>query len=335
MFGYKSNKCATLLPSLKLTITPENWTSKRKLQYIFGPMTFRGELLVSAIFLVENCCCSQPVHTKWIAAHLRVCLSEGLLMVIKTLLLRLIGTTHIHHNGRLAATERVVKTQGSTSLMRPNWNAILTPLYLFFLHLALVGLNLYSKYHWTIQFCCHRVRLVDFLCLSCSQNRETLKFIKTSGHWSPLTSISWVSVFNQQKNRKKSRKMMQFFKNLPLHPMILSECFHVFYRGFNENTSWSAYWGKRGNRNSASRHFSMTQAMTCSRSPPHQKKKRFKEKKDPVQVLVENLAPKRNKNTTKCYTKHALSHVWLCLVSMEVAMMGANKGIQALPMVLF
>lgn len=47
------------------------------------------------------------------------------------------------------------------------------------------------------------------------------------------------------------------------------------------------------------------------------------------------LLPKRNKNTTKCCAKHALSHVWLCLVSMEVAMMGANKGIQALPMVLF
>lgn len=267
-------------------------------------MTFRGELLVSAIFLLENCCCSQPVHTKWIAAHLRVCLSEALLMVIKTLLLRLIGTTHIHHNGRLAATERVVETQGSTSLMRPNWNAILTPLYLFFLHLALVGLNLYSKYHWTIQFCCHRVRLVDFLCLSCSQNRETLKFIKTSGHWSPfLTSISWVSVFNQQKNRKRAEKMMQFFKNLPLHSNDPFGMFPCVLRGGSMKIQADQLIEASGA--TATRHPDISAwhkpwpALGLRRT----KKKTFQGKKDPVQVLVENLATKKKQKHHKLLCK--------------------------------
>ena len=138
--------------------------------------------------------------------HLWVRLSEALLMVIKTLLLRLIGATHIHHNGRLEVTDVIpfwenLWEQENTSSMNANWNAIFTSLYLLVVSCIFgwiesifqISLNnqilALTSQEMLQPIICHRVRLVDFLCLSCSQNRETLKFIKTSRHPSDFDEI--------------------------------------------------------------------------------------------------------------------------------------------------
>lgn len=106
-----------------------------------------------------------------------------------------------------------------------------------------------------------------------------------------------------KKIGREQRKWCSFSRICLFIPMILSECFHVFYGGVQWKYTLISLLRQAGQPQlgiQTFQHDTSHDLLSVSAAP---KKKRFKEKKDPVQVLVENLATKKKQKHHKMLYK--------------------------------